>query len=57
MGCRMDLFELPDRDLRVDLRAPDVGVSQHLLDETEVGSVSAHQDRHDVVEQPYCDAR
>jgi hypothetical protein len=32
-------------------------VSQHLLDETEVGSVSAHQDRHDVVEQPYCDAR
>lgn len=51
MRCRMDLFELPDRHLRVDLRRVQPRMSEHLLDEPDVGPVFEHQYRHGVPEQ------
>ena len=51
MRRRMDLFQQTDRDLRVDLRGGEIGVSEHLLDETDVGAAFEHQRRHRVPEQ------
>ena len=38
MELFVDFFELAVFDLRVDLRCLNVGVSQHLLDQSQVGS-------------------
>jgi hypothetical protein len=37
MRCGVDLLQLADRDVRVDLRAVQVCVTEHLLYETDIG--------------------
>ena len=49
--CRsVNLLELTDRDLSVDLCRPDIGVTEHLLDESNVRTVLVHQRRQRVPE-------
>ena len=40
MGCSMDLLQGSDGNLGIDLRGLEVLVSEHLLDEPDVGSPS-----------------
>ena len=51
MGGLVNLLELANRYLGVDLRGGEVGVAQHLLDESYVGSVLQHQCGHGVAEE------
>ena len=46
----MNLLELANRNLSVDLCRPDVGVTEHLLDESNVRTVLMHQRRQRVPE-------
>ncbi len=46
----MDSLQSPDRDLRVDLRGPDIGMAEYLLDVPDIGSVLVHQRGHRVSE-------
>jgi len=47
----MDLTQFPDGDLGVDFRCRELGVAQHRLDVTDVGSVFEHQRGHRVTKQ------
>lgn len=47
-------LELCDRHLRVDLRRRQIAVTEHRLDETDVGAVIEHQGRHSVTEDVAC---
>ena len=51
MGCGMNLLQRSDGDLGIDLRGLQVLMSEHLLDEADVGSALVHQRRHRVAEQ------
>lgn len=51
MRGAVDLLQLPDRHVRVNLRCLQVRVSQHRLDEADIGSAFQHQRRHRVAEQ------
>ena len=50
MRRSVNLLELADRDLSIDLCRPNVGVTEHLLDETNVRTVLMHQRRQRVPE-------
>jgi hypothetical protein len=47
---RVDLLELPNRHLRVHLRALQVRVAEHFLNEADVRAAFEHQRRHRVAE-------
>ncbi len=47
----MNLFQFADADLCVDLRGLQLGMTEHGLDEADVGSVLQHQRGHRVTEQ------
>ena len=51
MGGRVDFLQLTDGHLRVNLRCREVGVSEQLLDESDVGSVLVHERSTGVPEQ------
>jgi len=51
VGRRMHLFELLDRHLRINLRAGQAHVTQHLLDKPDIGPVLQHQGRHRMSEK------
>ncbi len=42
MGSGVDFAKLPDGDFGIDLRRVEPGVSEHLLDEADVGAVFEH---------------
>ena len=46
MRGRVDLLRLLNRYVGVDLRAVQIGMTEHLLNETDVRSVLQHQGRH-----------
>ena len=49
-GC-VHLFQHADRDVRVNLGRGQFGVSEHLLDVTDIGSAFEHHRRHRVAKQ------
>jgi len=51
MGRRMNLLQLLDRDLGVNLRRRELGMTQQLLDEPDVGPAFEHQRGAGVPEQ------
>ena len=51
MRERVHLLQFEDRDLRVDLGRVEPRVTEHLLDEADVGAVLQHERRHGVAEQ------
>ncbi len=56
MGRGVDSLQSPYRNLRVDLRRLDIGVTENLLDVADVCPVLVHQCCHRVAEQMTCAA-
>ena len=50
MGRGM-IFELADRDMSIALDGRELGVSQHSLDEADLGAILEHQGGHGVAEE------